>query len=494
MSVVALSKKLFALPNARILSVIYLIDAIFSFLLDQKALIFLLIITATILCSIKLLSLRFNLRRVLFLSILVSALGNLSFIISGSFTGSFFLLLAVMYFCSEKGFLPSAFASAIPFLILEPNYYAMLFLCAVLFFIYLRILSVRIKNSTLREFVENFVKFWLTNNPEYAEKILIKNSEIFKGRVRCLRMNEFKLISSDFHPGPFRNVGGAKLVNFLELPNSAYLHSPTHHERDPVSEEDLKKICKALNCDGVEILPMEPFELESRNFKVFCFPFDKIKLIFVSGKSRIDDFVIDSENFVVDCHNANFYGDLNSEEIEEIRDLVEKAEKMDSEKVSMVEGSFIKLNVSSESICNYISAILLDYGFEKFAIVIFDSNNIDLSFRKLVEKRFAELGFKAIVCSTDNHSKTGIRVRESYKPAGVCKEDYEFLDLLLENAKKARFERVYFCYSESTAEVRVLGNVIKEIEDIAGSSGRYIFLFFIFIILGFILSVVSKAI
>lgn len=494
MSVVALSKKLFVLPNTKILLVAYLTVAILLFLLDIRALMFLIILTATILCSIKLLKLRFNLKRVLFLSILVSALSSISFIISGSFFGSFFLLLAVMHFCSEKGPLPSTFASAIPFLVLEPSSFAILLLFAVLFFIYLRVLSVGIKNSTLREFVEGFVKFWLTNRPEYAEEILIKNSEVFKGIVRCLSINEFKLISTDFHPGPFRNVGGAKLVNFLELPNSAYLHSPTFHERDPVSTDDLRKIRDALNCDGFEIFPMKPFELESKNFKVFCFPFDKKKLIFVSGKNRIDDFIIDSANFVVDCHNANFFGNLSESERLEIQDLVKKAEKIESEGVLMVEGSFIKLNVTSESICNYISAILLNYGFEKFAIVIFDSNNIDISFRELVERRFAELGFKAIVCSTDNHSKTGIRVRESYKPAGACKEDYELLDLLLEKAKNARFEKLYFGYSESTVEVRVLGKVLKEIEAFAGNSTRYIYLFFIFIFLNFIFSVVSKAI
>jgi len=494
MSVIDLSRKLFVLPGVEILAVLYSILAVISFIFELRAFLFLLILTATIVLAIKLLKLRFNAKRVLFLSILVSTLSFLSFAISGSFSGSFFLLLAVIYFCSERGLVPSVITSSIPFLILEPMSIIVLILSTALFFAYLRILSISIGNSTLREFVESFVKFWLTNNPEYAEEILKKNAELFKGRLRCLKLNDFKVIATDFHPGPFRNVGGARLVNILNSPDSVYLHSPTSHERDPVSEDDLRIIRDALKFEFTEIFPMKPFELESENFKILCFPFDKIKLILVSGKRRIDDFTLDSANFVVDCHNANFFGDLSESEIEEIRELVRRAEMMENERVDSVTGSFIKLKAESESISSYISAILLDYGFEKYAIVIFDSNNIDLQFRKLVEERFADLGFKAIVCSTDNHSKTGIKVRESYKPAGACKEDYEYLKLLLEESKNVKFENIRFFYSESAAEVRVLGKVLKEIEAVAGRSAGYVYLFFIFTFLGFIFSLFSKAI
>jgi len=288
MSVIDLSRKLFVLPGVEILAVLYSILAVISFIFELRAFLFLLILTATIVLAIKLLKLRFNAKRVLFLSILVSTLSFLSFAISGSFSGSFFLLLAVIYFCSERGLVPSVITSSIPFLILEPMSIIVLILSTALFFAYLRILSISIGNSTLREFVESFVKFWLTNNPEYAEEILKKNAEIFKGRLRCLKFNDFKFIATDFHPGPFRNVGGARLVNILNSPDSVYLHSPTSHERDPVSEDDLRIIRDALKFEFTEIFPMKPFKLESENFKILCFPFDKIKLILVSGKRRID--------------------------------------------------------------------------------------------------------------------------------------------------------------------------------------------------------------
>lgn len=493
MSVVELSKKLFVLPNVRILIILYLILVSILFFYSFRAFIFLILLTATAFVSIKLLKLRFNLKRVLFLSILASLLSLSSFALSGSFAGSFFLFLSVIYFCSERGFLPAVVASSIPYLLIDLNSIVAILISSVLFYLYLKTMEIRVKNSTMREFVESFVKFWLTNDPRYAEEILAKNSEIFEGRVRCLSINDFRLISTDFHPGPFRNVGGAKLVNFLDFPNAVYLHSPSNHDRDPVSEEDLEQIRESVRCNEVDLKPKKPFELESENFKVFCIPFDKKKVIFISGKRRIDDFVIESKEFVVDCHNANFFGDLETWEVEEIEELVKKAESMESGAAS-VRGAVLKMRAETESISRYVATILLDYG-ERYAIVVFDSNNIDPDFRKIVERKFEELGFKAIVCSTDNHWKTGLRVKESYKPAGACKNDSKLLEILVEMCKGVKFEPLSFKYGETFVKIRVLGSVREKIENLASTAGKHVYLFFFLIFICWLLSVsITKAI
>lgn len=489
MSVVDLSKKLFVLPKMKTLLFVYSLIALIFGVLDIRMLLFVVLITLTTFASIRLLKLRFNLKRVLFLSILVSMLSFASFKISGSFSGSFFLFLAVIHFCSERGFIPAVLVSALPFLIVDPSSFPVIFISSVIFYIYLKLMDIKIKNSTMREFVESFVKFWLTNDPSYAEEILIKNSEVLNGRIRCVKINNFKLISTDFHPGPFRNVGGAKLVDSLDLPETVYLHSPSSHERNPVSGEDVEKIRNALNCNETKIFPFKPFELESENFRVFCMPFDRIKLIFVSGKKRIDDFVIDSKNFVVDCHNANFFGDLNIEEIKEIEKLVRTAENTRSEPISEVSGAFVKINAETESISRYVSAILLDYGFARYAIVVFDSNNILPEFRKIVEEKFLEIGFRAVVCSTDNHTKTGINVKESYKPAGAVSEDHKLLKTLIEKCKNTKYEKLSFSYGESVVSVRILGDLKDKIEQVAGKAGRYVYLFFIFVFISWLLSI-----
>lgn len=480
--------KLFVLPGIRAVLGFFLIIILVLYIIEIKMLVFATLLLLTVFASQKLIGLKFDLKRSLFLTGLISILSLLSYKMFGTFSGPFFLLLAVFHFCSERGFIFSALASSVPFLLLDPSSIPFLILSSVLFYIYLLYLDFG-WNFGLRKYVESFVKFWLTNDPSFVESTLKKDSVEFEGKIRCLKIGEARLISTDFHPGPFRNIGGAKLIDFLDSPNSVYLHSPTTHKRNPVSLEDVLKIKEAIRCDGTFLKPKKPFELKSKNFKIFCFPFDKKRLIFVSGKNRIDDFEVESENFIVDCHNANFYGNLSHEEIEEIRNLIRIAEEKETEFVE-AKSAFIKVYAGSESIVNYISAILLDYG-EKFAIVVFDSNNVDLSFRRKVEQEFARIGFKAVVCSTDNHSKTGVKLREAYKPAGGCEKDYELLEALLEKCRLAKLEKCDFMYSENRVKVKVLGDVLKIFENVSEKSDRYIRIFLLLIILNFFIPLVK---
>lgn len=474
-----LYKKLFRIPEERKLLPIFLTLLTVMTLLEFSTILFALLVLITISVSTKLIKLKFNIKRTIFLTILTLLLGFVSFKLSSSFVGSFFLFLAVFHFCSEKGFIPSAIMSSIPFLLLEPFSVPFLVISMFLFFLYLRYLDFSSRQN-LSESVKSFVKFWLAEDPRFLESFLVQRSELFEGRVRCLRIGNAKLISTDFHPGPFRNVGGSKLVEVLDSPDSVYLHSPSSHTRDPVAEEDVIVIKKAIECGEEKISAMRPFEIEGKNFRIFCFPFDRTKLIFVSGKYRIDDFIIQSPHFVVDCHNANFYGQLNTDELEEIRELVAIAEKIETDCV-VLKSSFVKIDFNTESIVHYVAAILLDYGDERFAVVVFDSNNVKLEFRKKVEQEFFRLGYRAIVCSTDNHTKTGTRLRESYKPAGACREDYKALEKLVEKCKNLSLSEAETFYSERRVKVRVLGKILEEFEKVEKKANLYIAVFLLLI-------------
>ncbi len=480
-----LYKKLFKIPEEKKLIPVFLVLLAILSILEFSTLFFTALVLGTIFASKKLIGLNFNLKRTVFLALLIILLGFISLKAFRSFSGAYFLFLAVLYFCSERGFIPSAISSSVPFLILDPSSAFVLAISALTFFLYLRFLNFGL-DLNLRDYVKGFVKFWLTDDPRLLEKVLSKDSETFEGRVRCLRIGNAKLISTDFHPGPFRNLGGSKLVELLDFPNSVYLHSPSAHTRDPTTEEDVLAIKNSLDCNGEKIDAMKPFEIEGKNFKVFCFPFDKIRLIFVSGKRRIDDFIVESENFVVDCHNANFQGELSFEEIEEIKELVKRAEKIESEKAILKSG-FVKTEFSSDSIVRYLAAVILDYGEDKFAIVVFDSNNVELDFREKVEKMFSQFGYKAIVCSTDNHRKTGAKVRESYKPAGSCLEDYEAVEKLLNSCKNLELAEVDLSYSERRVKIRVLGKILEKLGKVEKKANFYIAVFFLLIILNLFL-------
>lgn len=461
--------KLFSIPRKEITLTVSFFTALILSLLDFRLIYLWLAVFLTSLTAVIVLALRFDLKRISFLAALLTVLTTPAILLNGSIAATSFLLFLTFYFCSDRKILSFPFA-ALPYLALSTDSATVvtLILSASLVLLYLKILDTRVGVLRIRRFVESFVLFWLTNKAEYMERFLESFSEEFDGKVRCLKINDFKLIHTDFHPGPFRNVGGAKLVEVLSKNNAVYLHSPTSHKRNPVSLREVEKIASALRCSGKKLKPFKPFKVEGNNFEAFCFPFDGQRIIFVSGKKRIDDFIIQTESLVVDCHNA-FEADYDvaEEEVREIAELVSKAENSVPTEVEEVRAAFVKIEAKTESICNYAASVLLEYDGERYALIVFDSNNVELKFRREVEKLFAEHGYIPIVASTDNHSKTGIRARQSYKPAGADPRDWEVVNELLEKCKRAEVSTADFEYSESRVKAKVMGSEVLRNAELA---------------------------
>lgn len=471
--------KLFSIPKPQIMLTASLSAALLLSVVNAAILRLWIAIFLVSLAGVKIAGIKFDLKRVSFLAIFISLISFSSIILGGNVASSSFLLYLTYYFCSEKKLL-SLPLSVVPYIATDPsiNTAEVLIVSAVLLGIYLKLLGTRVGIVRIRDFVESFVLFWLTSKADYMEKFLLRHSEEFEGKVRCLNIGDISLISTDFHPGPFRNVGGAKLVGMLtggkgrkgrrDKDRRVYLHSPTSHARNPASEEDVLKITREIECSGEPLKPFKPFKVEGEKFDVYCFPFDNLKLLFVSGKEHIDDFIINSSNFVVDCHNA-YESDYDPDykEVEEIRHLINLAENGNFSKVGRFKYGFVKKEVESESICNYVAALLLEFDDERYAIVVLDSNNIELRFREHVEKLFAGIGYRAIIVSTDNHEKTGIRAKQSYKPAGGCEKDWKIAEELAENCRNVELKDGEWRYSEKSVRVRVMGEKLLRDSEIA---------------------------
>ncbi len=482
---------LFSIPKARVMVAISLaITAVLALLERRIAFVWIAtVISASV--AIKALKLRFDAKRVAFFALLISILSLPGLVLFKTPVTSYPFFIAAMYFCSEAGFVLAFLLSALTYLALDPTKATLVavVVLGLLFYIYLRVLDVRIGKISIRSFVEKFVLFWLTSNPSYLEEFFESVSTLFKGKVRCIDFGSARLVSTDFHPGPFRNVGGAKMVEKLSTGNTAYLHSPTSHARNPVTSREVEKIARAVRCRNEVLEPCKPFKVSGERFDVHCFPFGSMKLIMVSGKEALDDFIVTSKHFVVDCHNAyRSNWDVSEDEVAEISRLVEVASKTESEK-SNLNYAFVKMEAETDSICNYVAALLLDYDGEKYAIVVFDSNNIRLDFRKYVEEKFKGIGYKAVVASTDNHAKTGLRAKVSYKPAGDCNEDWKIADELVERCRKVGFTKADCRFAESEVEVRVMGEDFLRDSEIAASkyAAKLIATFLVFAVLGFIL-------
>ncbi|WP_202318588.1 DUF2070 family protein [Archaeoglobus neptunius] len=487
--------KLFSIPKPKVMVSLSVSIAILLSLIQFKILLLWLAIFFTSVLGIKLVKLKFELKRISFLAIFISVLTTPSLLLKGNVAATSFILFLTYYFCSEKKF-PALSLGFVPYILVDASVQTavLLAISLALTLIYLRILDITVGKVNIRDFVESFVLFWLTSDARYMETFLSRYSEDFEGRVRCLSLDGYRIISTDFHPGPFRNVGGARMVEILSNPNGVYLHSPTSHTRNPVNSDEVRKIAASLRCSDEILKPLKPFRVEGENFEVFCMPFDKLKIMFVSGKRRIDDFVMHSDNIVIDCHNAheNDY-DPNMEDIEEISRLVKIAEEKGSDPVEEFKFAVVKMRAESESICGYVSAVLMNCDGESYAIVIFDSNNIDLVFRKHVEKLFRDIGYTAIVTSTDNHAKTGIRARQSYRPAGGCEEDWKIAEMLVNKCRNVSLSSGEWRYGESRVRIKVMGEkLLKDAEVAAQSRATFLIANFLgFAVLVYLLSVIG---
>jgi len=464
----SLYQKLFSIPRAEIMVVLSFLSALLLSLLDEILLYFWALVFAVSIVAVKVIKLKFDLKRISFLAFLITVISLPAVLVSGSAAASAFLLILVYYFCSEKKLLSIPVAS-LPYVVLSPNILTLLglLISAIFVAIYLRMLDVKVGVVRIKDFVENFVLFWLTSNPNYMEKFLEASAEEFEGIVRCLTVNDARVVQTDFHPGPFRNVGGAKLVERLSAGNAVYLHSPTSHARNPVSSGEVEKIVSSVRFSGKNLTPHKPFRIEGNNFEVYCFPFGEQRIIFVSGKNHIDDFIVNSKSFVVDCHNAyekNY--DPDDKDVEEIQSLVREAEERTSQPAEVKSG-FVRIDAETESLCGYVAAILLDYAGERYAIVVFDANNVDLKFRRHIESLFGEIGYRAIIVSTDNHAKTGVRAKLAYKPAGGDSRDWEIAEKLVEKCRNAELKETVFSYNEERVRIKVMGPKILRDSEVA---------------------------
>jgi len=306
----------------------------------------------------------------------------------------------------------------------------------------------------------------LNEDSSCIEEELRKIGVEFNGWVKCLKIGDVRLIAPSFHPGPMRGVGGSRMVERImeRFEKSIFLHTAVEHDLNPVDEEGVDKIVSSVSCSDIRNLPVEkPFELEGDRYLVRVFPFGDCRLIFLIGKDSSDDlpFWLNSlageKCILVECHSAYDRKFRSSSVIDEVRELIERAKNVRTERSSL-RYAFKSKKVEEGNICGYICALALDYGEERHLILMLDGNNVLKEFRKEIEEMLADHGFKATVISTDNHSKTGY-AKVGYRPIGYDPEDrcavMEFVDEFLRDAEFRDCDDVCFGYSE--VKVKVMG-------------------------------------
>lgn len=390
--------------------------------------------------------------------------------------------------------------SRLDFYILTFTYVFITSVGVFLSYLYIRFLD-RDLGFNIKNLLKAFILFWLTSEPSYIEKELEKVGIPKNGWVRCISVGNAKMVSSSFHPGPFGNIGGAKLVReILETDDAIYLHSAATHNENIVSGKELEKLLSRINCRQTELAAMKPYEMEGEKFKIAVFPFDSFRLMILSGKNAIDDIPPEVQEFadrfgdilICDGHNAYRKGyNVTSDDVNEIKSLIEKASGKEGRSCK-IKYSFKKEKVDAANICGYLALLILDYDGERYAIFMIDSNNIEKKFRLRLEKFFAEKGLKAVVISPDDHLKTGMPPRLEYEPAGRDESD---VNAVFNFLKKIDFEDLKegkITYGKKDAEVRVIGNnFFENLEKAVLKIGRKaVALFFVVILLQLVVAMI----
>jgi len=420
------------------------------------------------------------------------------------------LLTVVFYFTSEASTLGCVLSSLLLSATLYPFSYLFSFkvvhrtiaytatslLGCILGALYLKYLDKDYGFFNVKRFLKAFLLFWLTCDPEYFERELRRVGKTFKGWVKCIRIGRARLVTTSFHPGPMRNIGGGRLVEtIMEKENTMYLHSPVGHELNPVDFESVKRIASSLNCDDLRLKPLKPFDVEGERYVLRVFPFDCVRMMILIGKDASDDLPFElnelvGKNVLVEAHSAHSPDFDSGEVLEEVKELVRKGLETKSEPTDL--GFYFKrARKESKNICGWLAILLLDYGDVKHALLMLDGNNVDLNFRKELEEYLESRGFVPTIVSTDNHSKTAVSPKIGYKPVGADEEDrkvvYEFLNSALSNVE---FEKCDARYGFGEVEAKVMGREFFELVETAfrEMGEKAIRLFFSFLALQFLVS------
>ena len=401
-----------------------------------------------------------------------------------------FVLSVVLYFTSER------FNFLIPFLIVLSLFplngtldgfgiYAVSASIGILLsYPFIKFFNRNVGRINVAEITRSVALCWL-DNPKIFERMLSKLSERRCGRVFLIKANDVKIFAPEFHPGPFRDVGGSKLVEESLKRYDMFLHAVSDHTSNPATEEDVRKIVDNV-FDFVEAKPKKPFCVEGEKFRLKVYPFDRFNLLIIHGKEAIDDLPSKirelAEDFfhnpiVVDAHNAHKNGYvLSTSDILELYTLFKRASKIRTD-FCHLEIYFERENYSSETVCGNVSFLLMRFDGEEHGILMVDSNNMEVDLRNELEK-LSRINLDIV--TTDNHLKTGVSPRVGYKPAG--KKDFEFLSSFLRKClENAKFDKAKVLFGFKDVCVNVMGEkFFRESEEILRKFGeRSLYLFFL---------------
>lgn len=371
---------------------------------------------------------------------------------------------------------------------------SLIFLIAI--YLFIKISSAPLKknlNINMLDLLSLFVTHMNEESHE-LEKLLSDAGEYIDTNVSLIsfKTKDDKIkalfISPSVHPGPLGHIGGGNMPTEIASrfePFTMVAHGPSTHDFNPTNIRELDKIEDAIN-KGISKIEYSDkaskfirYNYKSAKIGVQFFN-DGMVLLSTFAPEGSDDIEFsvglammiqaskrfdDKKVIVVDCHNSFteesggvLPGNPRVFQLLNAINKIEDNEKYNNIKIGCNQNLMETLSKEEGVGESGLKTMIIEVENQKTAYLLFDSNNMEIGFRKEIIDQVKKLGIDEVeVMTTDTHSVNTIS--RGYNPIGLSgrKEILEYVKESVINSKDDLEEVEVGCACENIKNLRTFG-------------------------------------
>ena len=259
-------------------------------------------------------------------------------------------------------------------------------------------------------------------------------------------------ISPSVHPGPLGDLGGSNMPTILANKFDHFTmvaHGPSTHDFNPIAVSEIDKIENSIR-KGLESTTYSPYgskfiryNAEKANIGVQFFNKGMV-ILSTFAPEAVDDIEFGvgltmmaqsrskcnvENSIIVDCHNS-FTAESGevlpgNSEVFHLIDVIDKInpnQPKSEVKVGCSENTMDDLDKNEGIGESGIKTMIVEVDNQRTAYVLFDSNNMEIGFRKEIIDAVSDLDIDEIeVMTTDTHTVNTLS--RGYNPIGIAKRE-----------------------------------------------------------------------
>lgn len=346
--------------------------------------------------------------------------------------------------------------------------------------------------------VKAFLRSWILDENELIEEALYRNGDSLKVKAQLYFLNNFCLVLTNLHYGPYRKVGSSGFQSLVEEElekagiESVVLHGISTHEQDLVRQKDAIEISKQLVnkirdnevCQRSVGRPIVPGRTCVGEWETTVIGGEKAPILIVSNNlcgsddiffeffnevERIKDNYALMDLFIVEAHNKELV--KKSRNYDTLKLAIEKAlsEVKYSSRILFGYGSCEMLKKEKGLCHSKVSCLTFKVNEKQASIFVLRGNNISDDGRKFILSKFSEL---TEVVTTDDHSCAAVITKATYNPIEINEALIKAMERAFKESQK-NLREVNMRYAEVTlGEYKVVGKGAFKLLKILKEKGK----------------------